>query len=68
MGTFKFIPWPNVLYKDYHMYLKEGGIALAEERARLCYIRHKKVSIMNGLLKKYCSKQRAYLVASVLST
>ena len=38
-------------YKDYHIYLKEQGMAYANERARLYYIRHRGVSVGEQLAK-----------------
>ena len=37
--------------KDYHIYLKENGKAYANERARLYYGRHQKVSMKEQLAK-----------------
>ena len=41
----------DIRYKDYHIYLKENGIAYANERARLYYGRHQKVSMKEQLAK-----------------
>lgn len=38
-------------FKDYHIYLKENGKAYANERARLYYGRHQKVSMKEQLAK-----------------
>ena len=41
----------DIRYKDYHIYLKENGKAYANERARLYYGRHQKVSMKEQLAK-----------------
>jgi|688.fasta_scaffold1133028_2 hypothetical protein len=41
----------DIRYKDYHIYLKEQGTAYANERARLYYGRHQKVSMKEQLAK-----------------
>ena len=38
-------------FKDFHLYLKENGKAYANERARLYYGRHQKVSMKEQLVK-----------------
>ena len=38
-------------YKDYYVYLKENGKSVAQERARLYYLRHKKDSLKERLAK-----------------
>ena len=38
-------------FKDFHIYLKENGEAYANERARLYYGRHQKVSMKEQLAK-----------------
>ena len=38
-------------YADFHIYLKENGRAYANERARLYYGRHQKVSMKEQLAK-----------------
>ena len=38
-------------FKDFHLYLKENGKAYANERARLYYGRHQKVSMKEQLAK-----------------
>ena len=38
-------------YKDYYVYLKESGKRVAQERARLYYLRHKKDSMKERLAK-----------------
>ena len=38
-------------FKDFHIYLKEQGEAYANERARLYYGRHQKVSMKEQLAK-----------------
>ena len=38
-------------YKDYYVYLKESGKSVAQERARLYYLRHKKDSMKERLAK-----------------
>ena len=38
-------------FKDFHVYLKENGTAYANERARLYYGRHQKVSMKEQLAK-----------------
>ena len=38
-------------YKDYYVYLKESGKSVAQERARLYYLRHKNDSIKERLAK-----------------
>ena len=37
--------------KDYYIYLKENGKSVAQERARLYYLRHKKDSLKERLAK-----------------
>ncbi len=41
----------DIRFKDFHIYLKENGTAYANERARLYYGRHQKVSIKEQLAK-----------------
>ena len=41
----------DIRFKDFHLYLKENGTAYANERARLYYLRHQKVSIKEQLAK-----------------
>ena len=41
----------DIRYKDYHIYLKEQGKAYADNRARLYYGRHQKVSMKEQLAK-----------------
>ena len=38
-------------YKDYYVYLKESGKSVAQERARLYFLRHKNDSIKERLAK-----------------
>jgi hypothetical protein len=38
-------------FKDFHIYVKENGTAYANERARLYYGRHQKVSMKEQLAK-----------------
>jgi hypothetical protein len=38
-------------YKDRHMYLKQDGKAIADERTRLYYLRHKQDTLKENLSK-----------------
>ena len=41
----------DIRYKDYHIYLKENGKQVAEERRRLYHIRHPKDTFKERLAK-----------------
>ena len=41
----------DIRFKDFHIYVKENGTSYANERARLYYGRHQKVSMKEQLAK-----------------